>query len=260
MGAVDSWMKYRDGMAQEQKKWRQAVKKVQDAEALGRQTVQQWNTISQAHTLPASPDPDGIDLTANGFQLAAQIPAYRNRLQAMVNNQVKVGGVTVVQGPFVPPPPLDQTLNGDKIVAQYFHFPALPAPVLVFDLGNVTVTGTFQQISDNVKAWSRMPHFLAVADGLRLQGTSPNLTGTYAVSIVGFVDIPKDEKGQPKLIFPPIPEGTQLVVATAPTPGADAKVPAKGGGPAAAGAAKPPQGKGARVPGRGTGNGQAGGG
>ena len=258
MGTVANYMKYRDGMAQEQKKWRMAVKKVNDAETLGKQTVQTWNSIAQAHTLPATPDPDGIDLSENGFQLAAQIPVYRNRLQAMVNNQVKAGGVKVVQGPLVPPPPLDPTLNGDKIVSEYFHYPALPAPVLVFDLGNVTVQGTFQQISDNVKAWSRMPHFLAVADGLRLQGTSPNLTGTYAVSIVGFVDVPKDEKGQPKMIFPPMPEGSRLVSAPAGGQGggpADAQIPPKGGPGKGAGNKA-----GARVPGRNAGGGGAGGG
>src|SRR5438128_92563 len=72
MKTVQNYVKYRDGMRDEQKKWRLAVKKVNDAEALGQQTVQQWKQISQAHTLPASPDPFGIDLTIDGWRLAMQ--------------------------------------------------------------------------------------------------------------------------------------------------------------------------------------------
>jgi hypothetical protein len=240
MKTVANWKKYRDAMQAEQMKWPAAEKKVKDAEALGTLTVQQWKNISQAHTLPASPDPNGIDLTIDGWRLAWEMPNFRNRLQAMLNQQVKVGGVKVVQGPVIPLPNLD----GDKIISSYFHYPPLNAPVLVFDLGNITVRGTYQQISDNVKAWRDMPRFLAVADGLRLNGTSPNLTGVYQVSIVGFVDLPKDPNGNPKPIFTTPAEGTRLVAA-----------PPEGGAPAGGGKRGPKTGGGARVPGRAGGGG-----
>ena len=43
------------------------------------------------------------------------------------------------------------------------------------------------QIMANVRAYKSMPRYLAVADGLAISGTSPNLTGTYNLSIVGFI-------------------------------------------------------------------------
>jgi hypothetical protein len=241
MKTTENWVKYRDSMAAEQRKWRLAVKKVQDATTLAKATVVEWQNIAGAHTLPTVPDPNGIDLTLDGWRLAMEMSNYRNKLQAMVNAQVKAGGVTVVQGPVVPTPPAE----GDRIISGYFNYPPLTTPVLVFNLGNITVTGTYQQITDNVKAWSRMPHFLAVADGLRLNGTSPRLTGNYAVTIVGFVKVPTDPLGVPKGIFPPLPEGGRVM----PTP-----PPAGGGGPvnATQPGNQPAQGRGARVPGRNT--------
>jgi hypothetical protein len=247
METVEKYKVYRDGMRAEQLKWRQAVDKVKATTALGRQAVAQWNQIAAAHTMPAVPDPLAIDLSIDGGRLAMQMPAYRNKIQAMINTQVKAGGVTVIQGPVLPPAPTQP----DTIVASYFHFP-LPSttPVLVFDLGNITVTGTYQQIADNVRAWKNMPHFLAVADGLRLNGTSPKLTGTYTVSIVGFVAMPKDPvTGAPKAIFPPLPEGSRIVSLLGQLPPAGGAPPAAGGGAAKGGAARPGAGKGARVPG-----------
>jgi hypothetical protein len=229
MVTVENYNKYRDAMRTEQAKWPQAVAKVQAATKQGQQVVNDWNAIAATHTMPASPDPLGIDLTIDGYRLATLMPQYRNKIQALVNNQVKIGGVTVVQGPVVPLPPA----SGDQVVSGYFHFPQIDSPVLVFDLGTITVTGTYQQIADNVKAWKNMPHFLAVADGLRLQGTSPKLTGTYAVSIVGFVAVPKDANGNPMGIFPPLPEGAKIVSDLTPV------LPA-GGAPPGAGVVKGP--------------------
>ena len=137
----------------------------------------------------------------NEYQLAIVVPTFRNSMQKMLNNQVKAGGVKVITGPSIPLAPTDPT----KILLSYFNYPALP-PVVIFDLGTVTVQGTYQQISDNIKAWTRMPHFLAVADGLRLTGTSPQLTGTYSVSIVGFL-----QTDPTRPIFPPVPPGGKLV-------------------------------------------------
>lgn len=209
MEEVANYIKYRDGMIQQQKLWPQAVKKVNDATTLGKKEVAEWQQISSSQTLPAPPMAGSIDLSMDDEHLAEHIVDYRNQLQEMLNNQVKAGGVTVIQGPVIPPPPT----TGDQIVSTYFHFPPQTAPVLVFDLGSVTVQGTFAQISENMKAWSRMPHFLAVADGLRMQGTAPKLTATYQVSIVGFVAVPST-----KYIFPPMPDGAHLVTAAVAAP------------------------------------------
>jgi hypothetical protein len=237
MEEVRSYKKYRDDLILEEKKKDLAIKRVQKAEQMAREQVQIWNAIAAKHTLPPTLAAGGIDLTLNGWQLLTVMPDFRNSLQKQVNAQVKAGGVRVIAGPTIPPPPDDP----NAILSTYFFHPGLP-PVVIFDLGTITVEGTYKQITDNMKAWSAMPHFLAVADGLRLQGTSPKLTGTYSASIVGFVQVPPG-----KSIFPPVPEGGRLI-ATTPTAGGP-------GGPAAGGPGKPPvPGAGAAkapVPGRG---------
>jgi len=236
MKTTVKWLKYRDDMAKEQAKWPQAVARVQNATKMAQKAIDDWTAIAATRTLPPPPDPFGIDLSKDQETLITDMPDFHIKLQQAVNHQVKEGGVTVITGPRVPAPPTDP----DRVLLGYFNFPAQP-PVLVFNLGQVTVKGTFQQISDNINAWSRMPHFLAVADGLRLQGTSPNLIGTYTVSIVGFVQVPTDHA-----IFPLIPPGGRKVANPA-TPAAIGKEigtaaqTAVGGGKGAAG--KAPAGK-----------------
>jgi hypothetical protein len=238
MKEVESWKSYRDGLIQESKNTPKAIQREKDAEKKAQETVAAWNAIAATRTLPDSLEQGGIDLSMNEYQLAIVVPTFRNSMQKMLNAQVKQGGVKVITGPSIPLAPTDPT----KILLSYFNYPALP-PVVIFDLGTVTVQGTYQQISDNIKAWTRMPHFLAVADGLRLTGTSPNLTGTYAVSIVGFL-----QTDPTRPIFPPVPPGGKLVT-TAPATGTPGAAPA---GTAPAGAAKPAGTAGAaRVPGRG---------
>lgn len=227
MKEVRSWTAYRDQLIPESKKYPQAIKRVQDAEALATAKVNEWRNIAATRTLPPTLQQGGIDLSINGWQLLTQMPLFRNSIQKMVNNQLKVGGVKVLTGPTIPATPTDP----NQIVSQYFNVPVLP-PVVIFDLGTITVQGTYKQITDNMRAWSRMPHFLAVADGLSLRGTSPRLIGTYAVSIVGFVQTTKP-------IFPAVPEGGRLI-STAPAGGVGAVNAATGGAA---------QGRGANVPG-----------
>lgn len=164
-------------------------------------------------------------------------------MQKMLNQQVKAGGIRVISGPTIPPPPGDPT----QILLSYFNYPGLP-PVVIFDLGTVTVQGTYQQITDNIEAWSNMPHFLAVADGLKLQGTSPILTATYQVSIVGFL-----QTDPTRPIFPPVPPEGQLVgTTTTAAPGTPGANPAGTTGAAGPSGTTPPAGTGAagaaRVP------------
>lgn len=231
MKEVASWVTYRDGLRDAQRQFPKAVTRELDAEKKAKQAVDDWNAIAATHTLPDSLDQGGIDLSMNELQLALVVPTFRNSVQKAVNDQVKVGGVKVVNGPVVPLPPSDPT----KILLSYFNYPGLP-PVVIFDLGTITVQGTYQQITDNVEAWSNMPHYLAVSDGLRLQGTSPILTGTYSVSIVGFLQT--DPK---RPIYPAVPPGGQLVTAQAPPAGA-------AGTAAPTAGAKPPAGKPAATP------------
>lgn len=218
MKEVASWVTYRDGLRDAQRQFPKAVVRELDAEKRAKQAVDEWNAIAATRTLPDSLQQGGIDLSMNELQLALVVPTFRNSVQKAVNDQVKVGGVKVVNGPVVPLPPSDPT----KILLSYFNYPGLP-PVVIFDLGTVAVQGTYQQITDNVEAWSRMPHYLAVSDGLRLQGTSPILTGTYSVSIVGFL-----QTDPTRPIYPAVPPGGQLVTTaatpTAGVPGSAARV------------------------------------
>ena len=249
MKEVDYWNTYRKGLQAELQKRPQVDKRILDAEAMAKAEVEKWGQIEATRTLPSTFEEGGADLSMNGWQLVIKMPIFRNSMQKMLNTQVKAGGVRVIQGPSIPLAPDDP----GKILGGYFNYPVLP-PVVIFDLGAVTVEGTYQQICDNMRAWSRMPHFLAVADGLRLQGTSPKLTGTYAVSIVGFL-----QTDPTRPIFPPIPDGGRITVAPAAASpgGADITGQNKGvkggaGNPAGQGAAganaKPGQAPGANRP------------
>jgi len=93
--------------------------------------------------------------------------------------------VTVVNGPYVPGP--DENGSATGILASFYNYPALGYPAVIFDLGTVTVQGSYKQIMDHVRSFSAMPHYLAVTDGLRIDGTSPNLTATYNLTVVGLL-------------------------------------------------------------------------
>ena len=161
----------------EARKDQRAQDRIDKAEEMVKEIAEQWNQVladkSPSGTLGADLDP---------FLLAVNAPDFRNRVQRAVNRQLLVGGVTVVQGPFVPSP-----ANNTGVLQSYFNYNRLPFPVVVFELGSVTVSGTYEQIARNVQAWADMPDYFAVADGLAITGTSPDLTGTYNVVIVGFL-------------------------------------------------------------------------
>jgi len=203
-----------------------AEKRVEDAKAMVNEKAAEWRTVVQQHTPPPALSRGGINLAVNAWQLTVDARAFRNNVQRALNAQVRKGGITVVNGPTVPFPEEEAT----SVVANYFNYPAIPFPVVIFDLGAVTVQGTYDQIAANVRSWSRMPGYLAVADGLALTGTSPALTGTYNLSLVGYI------RGD--RVYPAVPAGA------APQDGAGGgglAGPAglggggRGGGPSAAG-------------------------
>jgi hypothetical protein len=192
-----------------------AIAKVEKAEELIEEKALQWREVVATRTPPASVAAGGVNVSVNAWQLTVDARTFRNNVQRRVNAQVRSGGVRVLSGPSVPLP----SDNATDIMLSYFNYPAIPFPVVIYDLGAVQVQGTYDQITANVRAWSRMPRFLAVADGLTLQGTSPLLTGTYNLTIVGFI------RGDD--IFPPVPEGGVTMVGA--TPGAPP--PGGAGGP-----------------------------
>lgn len=177
-------------------KLNQAQKRLERAKQMVQDKADDWQEIVASRTPPTSLAAGGIDMSVNAWQLAVDSQKFRNNIQKAVNQQVKFGGVEVVNvGPRVPSP----DINGSTVVANYYNYPAIPFPVVIFDFGTVTVRGTYKQITDNVRAWTNMPNYLAVADGLSITGTAPVLTGTYSLSMVGYVRGNK--------IFPTVPEG-----------------------------------------------------
>ncbi|HRI45448.1 MAG TPA: hypothetical protein PLV39_14920 [Fimbriimonadaceae bacterium] len=197
---------YKAQLETEASKMSRAVQRVETAREKVQQEADTWQEIVAAKTPPASLEEGGINLDVDAWDLTVEAQKFRNNVQRAVNRQVKVGGVRVIQGPFVDFPSDDAR----TIVANYFNYPALQFPVCVWDFGTVTVQGTFEQICTNVEGWSQMPNFLAVADGLQITGTSPVLTGTYNVTMVAFI---RGER-----VFPKVPDGVAA--------------PAAGGGPA----------------------------
>jgi len=143
-----------------------------------------WAAIAATKTPPIGLAQGGIDLSVNTWQLSVDTPKFRNSIQRAVNAQVKKGGIKVVNGPTVPE---DTSAAAKDVLATFYNYPALKFPVVIFDFGTITVQGTYKQIMDNVRSYKSMPHYLAVADGLRIDGTSPNLTATYNLSIVGYI-------------------------------------------------------------------------
>lgn len=174
----------------------QAKKRVADAVDKVNKATAAWQKIVSTRTPPSNVAQGGIDLSKDAWHLAIDIKTYRNNVQRLVNKQMLAGGVKVVTGPYVPG--VAETEQASSLLASYFHFPEYPYPVVIYDLGQVTVQGTYKQITDHVRSWSRLPRYLALADGLSITGTSPNLTGTYNLQVLGYI--------RGKNIAPPVKE------------------------------------------------------
>ncbi len=172
-----------------------AKKRLETAKQIVQSKADEWQKVVAVRTPPESL-PIGLNMEKNAWQLTVDAQKFRDAVQTAINRQVKVGGVKVINGPAIPAP----AESGSSIVANYFNYPAIPFPVVIFDLGTVTVQGTYQQITANVRSWATMPNYLTVADGLAFTGTSPVLTGTYNLTMVGYI--------RGKKIYPVVPEGS----------------------------------------------------
>jgi hypothetical protein len=181
----------------EASKQRAADERVQKAIAMVRTSALEWQQLTSNRVPAQSVAGGGISLAVNPFQLTEDTRKFRNNIQRTVNAQVKRGGIEVVNGPTVPG--VDINAPANSLLASFYNYPAIPFPVVIFDLGTVTVRGTREQIMAHMRAYKQMPNYFAVTDGLRLDGTSPNLTATYNLSIVGYIQSPT--------ISPRAPEG-----------------------------------------------------
>jgi len=202
-----------------------------------------WKAIIETRTPSTQLKDGGIDLSVTPWQLAVDTPKYRDSVQRAVNTQVKKGGIKVISSPLVQR--LDANMPVNQILSAFYNYPAMKFPIVIFDFGTITVTGTYKQILDNVRAYKSMPNYLAVTDGLRIDGTSPTLTATYNLTVVGYL--------RTKKIAPDVPEGAPAAGAAGAAGGFGGGRPGMGG---PGGGAGPTLGRGgnlggAGMPGRG---------
>jgi hypothetical protein len=163
----------------------QAVKKKNSAVESVKLAERKWLPIVDTKTPIADTARGGINVNVNRLQLLLDTKRFRNSVQRALNHQLLVGGVKQVIGPRVPGV-TDQD-EPNNLLASYYNYPGVPFPVVIYDLGQVTVKGTYEQIMKNVRSWENFPRYLAVAHGLQLTGTAPTLTGTYNLTIVGYI-------------------------------------------------------------------------
>lgn len=177
------YVEWSEKLQAEEAKMPQAKKRVEDAKVLVQETSDKWQAVVNRRTPSTDVGSGGINLAVNRYQLTVDARKFRDSVQRAVNSQLKSGGVLVISGPRVP----DAPETPEEVMPTYFNFPTTAFPVAIFDLGSVTVRGSWNQISENIRSWSRMPNYLAVADGLQISGTSPVLTATYNVTVVAYV-------------------------------------------------------------------------
>lgn len=176
---------YRDQLQAEANKKPQAEKRVANAVKAVQAKADAWNVYVADRTPPKDVNAGGINLAVNSYQLSVDTLKFRNNIQRAVNAQIKKGGVKVISGPYIPGPEGYDQVSG--LLTTYYHLTDYSFPVVIFNLGPIVVQGTAKQIEDNVRSYRNMPHYLAMADGLTIEGTSPHLTGTYNVAVVGFI-------------------------------------------------------------------------
>lgn len=161
-----------------------AVERVREAMNMVRDAEVQWKQITTWRT----PSVGTLNMTPNRWQLVVNTRRWHGKAENDINRWARRGGVTVVNpARILVPYPTDQP---NELVQFYFNFPALPFPVAIWDLGTVTVQGTFDQIMQNVRSWSLIPGYIVSVRGLSVAGTGSRLLGTYALTAVVYVNTP----------------------------------------------------------------------
>ena len=198
-------------------KQKRAEQRLAEAQADVAAKDKEWQNVVAVKTPPASVAAGGVNVAVNPYQLTVDSRKFRDSIQRDVNFQVKRGGVNVISGPEVSYPSEDPS----AIMAGYYNYPAVSYPVCVFELGQVEVEGTYGQISQNIRSWSSMPNYMAVASGLAITGTAPKLRATYNVVLVAYI---RGDK------IPPALPGGAPGATTAPGPSGQAPAGPGGGG------------------------------
>lgn len=143
-----------------------------------------WRSIVATKTPPTSVATRGINLGVGSYQLSVDSLKFRDNIQRALNYQLRKGGVKIIgSGPRIPTPDDSPA----AVLAGFYNYPAIPFPVLIFDLGTIRVQGRWQQIMDHIHSYRNMPNYMAVVHGLNITGTSPLLTATYQLSMIGYI-------------------------------------------------------------------------
>ena len=157
-----------------------ALQKVYDAQL-------QWKQVASLKT----PSAGRINLTPHRYQLTVNTRNWHGTVEKDLRDWIRKSGVRVLApinefgtGPFVPFP----TDRPNELVNFYFNYPALPFPVCVWDLGEITVEGTLDQILSHVRSWNNIPGYIALARGLAITGSGNRLRGTYGLTVVAYVN------------------------------------------------------------------------
>ncbi|MCS7209361.1 MAG: hypothetical protein NZ874_07300 [Fimbriimonadales bacterium] len=91
----------------------------------------------------------------------------------------------------LPPPPNDPN--------------AIPALVLVYPFGRVQVrASSFEGLLNHVRKWNEVPNLVVLVDGLEISGMSPQLFGSYTLTVFVY---PRMKGGQPGPNVPSSPQG-----------------------------------------------------
>jgi hypothetical protein len=153
-----------------------AQERVDTANEEQRKVMREW----ARYIARKSPPKSTINLDQDRWRLTTQFRTFRTKLSDDLASFMRKSGVEVLAPPTVP----DFGDNPNKLVTDYFHYGTLKFPCAVLSCGTVSVRGTFERILRHVERWNDLPNYIALADGLTLQGTSPNLIGTYNLLVI----------------------------------------------------------------------------
>lgn len=171
---------------------RQALTKVRDAEMNWKATVQK-----------RTPSSGQMNLVPNRWQLTVNARRWHAVVERDLNSWFSKTGVRLVE-PALLQVPFPTDLPND-LVRFYFNYPAFPFPIAIWDLGTVTVEGSYDAIMNHVRSWSRIPNYIVSVRGLSVTGTGNRLRATYGLTAVVYINTenvsggPGPDQGVPDL-------------------------------------------------------------
>lgn len=164
-------------------------KKAQERVLDALETVQraeiEWKQVADTKT----PSAGRMSLITQRWQTVVNARRWHATVEQDLRRWIARNGVRVIAppgGPFVPYP----TSQPNDLIAYYFNYPALPFPVAIWDLGQVTVQGTYTQVINNVRSWNKIPGYIASVRGVSLEGTGNTIRATYGLTVLAYVNTP----------------------------------------------------------------------